>query len=203
MPNPIRKLYIVRRYTEAYYRLSDSERDAVGGTIFPADAEVGGRSLLNCKSRWGNEAIPYWGVVDYPNVQAVQNMAEIFEKRNGYRYAETETYLGAGGETFAETVDIPDAVYQLFLLHNVNNEPWAALPKEKQDEIFGCMAESIEKHGGKTMFWSSISWSNEEYESFGVIAWPDVEAIQSHFAVLDGIGWHRYFYARTILGTKD
>ncbi len=202
MPAPIRKLYIVRRYTEAYYRLSPSELDAVAGTIFPVDTEVGGRAVLTCKSRWCSEAVAVWGVMDYPNIQAVQQATDIFEKRNSFRYAETETYLGAGGESFAESVDIPDAIYQLFMIRNVNNEPWAALSKEKQDEIFGCMTESIEKHGGKPMFWSSISWSNEEYENFGVIAWPDVEAVQGHFAVLDEIGWHRYHYARTILGMK-
>jgi hypothetical protein len=46
-----------------------------------------------------------------------------------------------------------------------------------------------------------INWSNEEYASFGVIAWPDAESMQAHFKELARIGWHRYIYARTILGT--
>jgi hypothetical protein len=35
-----------------------------------------------------------------------------------------------------------------------------------------------------------------------VIAWPSAAAVQGRFKDLAKIGWHRYVYARTILGTK-
>jgi hypothetical protein len=101
-------------------------------------------------------------------------------------------------------IEMPDPVYQLFMIRNVNNDPWEALTQDTKDRIFAAVVESIDKHGGK--FWrrasGDIEWSSEEYSSFGVIAWPSLEAQQAHFKDTAKIGWHRYIYARTILGKK-
>lgn len=202
MPAPIRKLYILKRFTEAYYRLSPSERDAITLSIFPKDLDTGAHSLITCKARWCDEGVAEWGVVDYPNAQGVMKEVDHHEKTYLYRYADTQTYLGVGGETWNETVDLPNPIYQLFMIHNGHNEPYAALTQEARDALGKRMMDSLKEHGGQPMFWSSIYWSNEEYANFGITAWPSLEAEQAHFRDLEKINWHRYVYARTILGTR-
>ncbi len=55
---------------------------------------------------------------------------------------------------------------------------------------------------GITVLACNIDWSTEEYNGFGVIAWPNIEAIHTHVKDLAKIGWHRYIHARTMLGKK-
>jgi hypothetical protein len=202
MTSIIRKLFIIKRYKEAFYQMTPAAQGAFWKNVTDADLAVGGKSLIGCKSFWSNEAAAGWGVVDYPNIQAVQQVYETFEKLTLARYLNSVSFLGDSGQTFAETVDMPAGVYQLYLIRSASNVTWSGLPAEKRDDLFQRAVDSIAKRGGKVMFNANISWSTVKYERFGVTAWPNVEAIQAHFADLGEMNWLRYLYAKTILGTK-
>lgn len=195
-------LFIVRGYREAFYQLSTPERDRFWEKIMENSKAAGARSLLGCYSRWSNELYPAWGVDEFPDMQAVQQCTRANEKIQHFRYIEAETYHGLLAEGFqVAQPGFPDPIYQLFLVKNQNNDPWTGLAEDTRDRIFAAVSSSIKKNGGVPMLGCDINWSNEEYAFFGVTAWPNIAAEQAHFKDLAGLDWHRYFYARTILGT--
>lgn len=200
--SPIYHLFIVRGYREAYYQLSTEERDQFWARVGESGRTAGAKVLVGCYSRWSNEIYPFWGVEEFPDLQAVQQSKRINEKNQHFRYIESETYIGALKEGFQiPKVVIPDPIYQLFLVKNHHNDPWASLAEDTRERIFSAVGESIRRHGGINLIGCDINWSNEEYSFFGVTAWPNIQAEQAHFKDLGNLGWQRYFYARTILGT--
>lgn len=199
---PIYHLFIVRGYREAYYQLSPEARDQLWARVGESSQAAGAKTIVGCYSRWSNETYPAWGIEEYPNLQALQQSARTNEKNQHFRYLEAETYNGVLTEGFQiPTVDIPDPIYQLFLVKNQHNDAWASLAQDTRDRIFVAVGESIHKNCGINLIGCDINWSNEEYSFFGVTAWPTIEAEEAHFQELTKLGWNRYFYAKTILGT--
>ena len=78
----------------AWYELSDDERRQLLARIEEALEQVGGRSILVCFSAWNNEQVEYWGVEEFPDLDAVLSLAQIHEEINWYRYVESKTLLG-------------------------------------------------------------------------------------------------------------
>jgi len=208
MGKTVRKLFITRRYREAYYQLTPGANESFWQKIGENETSVGAKFLIACDSRWCNEKYAGWGIIDYPDAQAVQKATAANEKNDLFRYVDTDTYLGQPVEDnqlftgFESVKDTLDTIYQLFLIKNLSNDPWEGLSSYTRDLIWARVAESIANNGGKGVLWCQTDWSNEEYDGYGVIAWPNIEAQQSHFADLRKIGWHRYVYALTILGKK-
>ncbi len=196
-------LFIVHGFREAYYQLSAEGQNQFWSRIGEVGQAAGSKLLMNCYARWNNEACAGWGVEMVPDVQSLQQMARSHEKNQHYRYIEAETYIGTLMEGFqVREAAFPDPLYQLFLVKNQNNEAWTSLSEDTRQRLFSAVGESIDARGGVTLLGCDINWSNEEYAFFGVNAWPDIAAQQAHFQDLAKIGWHRYFYSRTILGTK-
>lgn len=201
---PIYHLFIVRGYREAYYQLSPEARDQVLARFCESGTAAGAKILVGCYSRWSNETYPVWGVEEFPDLQAVQQATRVNEKNEHFRYIEAETYSGILMEGFQiPKINIPNPIYQLFMVKNHNNDAWDSLTEDTQEHMFGAVGESIRKHGGVPLIGCDINWSCEEYKFFGVTAWPNIEAEQAHFKDLSKIGWHRYFYSKLILGTSD
>jgi hypothetical protein len=201
MTGPIYNLFIVRRMREAYFHLTDEERDQYWSKVEKNLKDAGAKSLVMCESRWCNESTIGWGVEEFPDLKSLLDHTRENDAIGHYRYLDSESYLGMKNEEIQTMpVDIPDPIYQLFFIKN-HNQDWDDLAKEEQDRIFGCVVESIQKHGGIPVVSCNCNWSNEEYGMFGVLAWPALAAQQAHFKDLDEIGWHRYIYAKTILGT--
>jgi len=209
MSKTIRKLYMMRKFNEAYYQLSPEARDLFWQRIQKDEISLGAKLLISCDSRWSGEVYAGWGVIEYPDIQAVQKTTALNEKNELFRYVESETYLGQPmdlGTLFIgieDVKDTSDTVYQLFLMKNQDNDAGESLPKAVRDHLFAGVIESIKKYGGKGLFACQIDWSNEEYVAYGITAWPNIEALQAHFEDLQKIDWHRYNYAKTILGKKS
>ena len=79
---------------EPWYQLSEAEQRQLLGRIEEALEQVGGRSVLVCFSAWSNEQVEYWGVEEYPDLAAVQSLAQIHEEIGWYRYVESTSILG-------------------------------------------------------------------------------------------------------------
>lgn len=203
MTGPIYKLFIIRGFREAHYQLSKEESDRLWSNVGKNEESAGAKVVVTCDIRWWNEAYANWGIVEYPDLQAVQKVTRAHEEIQLFRYVDSETYLGTKSEGFpASPVDFPNPLYQLFLIKNQNNDLWESLAMDTRDRIFGGIVESIRKLGGVPVIGCGTNWSNEEYAAFGVTAWPSLEAEQAHFKDIEKLGWHRYTYSKTILGTQ-
>ncbi len=80
--------------TEAWYQLPKEEQDNLFAKAGEALAQVGGKEVVTCSSRWASEEWPYWGVEQYPDLEAVQKHDELLAAFNWYRYGESWTLLG-------------------------------------------------------------------------------------------------------------
>ena len=93
MSGPVYKCWRMRS-AEAWYQLSQIERDALLAKVLAALDEVGGKSVVMCDSRWAEEEWGYWGVEEFPDVQAVQRHTQLLHDLNWFRYIESESMLG-------------------------------------------------------------------------------------------------------------
>jgi hypothetical protein len=93
MAQAIYHLYQARP-TEAWHQLSREEQDQLFAKAGEALAQVGGKVIVLCNSRWASEQWPFWGVEQYPNIEAVQKHTELLNAFNWFRYMESMTVLG-------------------------------------------------------------------------------------------------------------
>ena len=93
MAGPIYKLWMFRP-TEAWYQLSQEERDGLGNKALEDIEKAGGRSVLICIPTWSSEQWMMFGVDEYPDIEAVQKLTELLNERDHYRYIESVSMLG-------------------------------------------------------------------------------------------------------------
>jgi hypothetical protein len=91
-------------------------------------------------------------------------------------------------------------VYQLWMARP--KEAWYQLSEEER-RIQGTKHDEIlEKFGVKRVIRCFSGWATEEWGSFGVLEFPDIEAVQKKTQALWEIGHYRYFESVTMLGIK-
>ena len=93
MAGPIYKLWMCRP-TEAWYQLSEEEQDDHLAKISKAREEVGGKSITSCTSAWSSEQWQYFGVEEFPDIEAVQKHTARLLELNHFRYIESVSVLG-------------------------------------------------------------------------------------------------------------
>jgi hypothetical protein len=80
--------------TEAWHQLSREEQDKLFAQGDEARVKVGGKVIVVCVSGWASEQWPFWGVEQYPDIEAVQKHTELLTALNWFRYFESKTLLG-------------------------------------------------------------------------------------------------------------
>jgi hypothetical protein len=61
--------------------------------------------------------------------------------------------------------------------------------------------ESLASVGGETVIQLDTRWSNEKWQSAGVVKYPTLEALQKHTKNLEALAWFRYLKTETLLGS--
>ena len=82
------------RWTEAWYQLSQEQRDALFKTMGETGERLGVKAVIICDSSWNSEKWLFWGVEEYPSLEAVQEYTNGLNKIDWFRYIESETLLG-------------------------------------------------------------------------------------------------------------
>ena len=98
MAEPIYKMFRAR-WKEPWFALSEEEQDALAAKVQAALEQAGGKSLVFCNSMWNSEQWWGWGVEEFPDLEAVQQHAELLAELNWMRYVESETLLGTAIQT--------------------------------------------------------------------------------------------------------
>jgi hypothetical protein len=91
-------LVIAKGPTEAWYQLSEEERDRLWARVRNIDERAGGKWQLLCSSRWADEEVYGWGVLEYPNMEAYQRKVAELEELGWWRYFSAKTILGTRTE---------------------------------------------------------------------------------------------------------
>ena len=94
---PIIKLYITSP-KEAYYRLSEEELKEASEEAAKNLEEVGGKILVFCDCYWSNEKWVWFGVEEFPDIDALQKREKYKEEHEWLKYVEERCYLGTRSE---------------------------------------------------------------------------------------------------------
>ncbi len=93
MAQPIYKVFLVK-LSEAWHQLSPDEQKNLLAKVDEAREKVGGKVIVACDSSWCSEQWPFWGVEQFPDIEAVQKYTELLNAFNWFRYVESMTVLG-------------------------------------------------------------------------------------------------------------
>ena len=93
MAHPIYKVFLARS-SEAWHHLSREEQNNLSAKVDEALKRVGGKAIVYCNSGWSSEQWPFWGVEQFPDIEAVQKHTELLNELNWFRYVESMTVLG-------------------------------------------------------------------------------------------------------------
>jgi hypothetical protein len=87
-------LLVMGGYTEAWYHLSEEERASLWSKVEDVDKRAGAKWVIICNSRWTDESVAYWGVLEYPDMDAYLKKVDELEKLEWFRYFAAKTILG-------------------------------------------------------------------------------------------------------------
>lgn len=85
MARPIYKLFMGKP-TEAWYQLPEEERTALMQKVQQALADGGGKSVVTCNAAWATEQCIFFGVEEYPSLEAVQQVTQAHFELDWVRY---------------------------------------------------------------------------------------------------------------------
>jgi hypothetical protein len=198
MATPLYKLWLARRFTEAWYQLSPDTQQSHFAQNETCAAELGVRRLLVCDSTWNSEQFIGWGIEAYPDLSTLQQYYTRLRELNWLRYLETETILGT--PLVGELQELPkDGVFKVFLVRWA--EAWHQLPKAERDDLWNRQLATAPLVGC-TLYGFKARWSNESWIAWGIGCYPDLAAEQRHAELLEEMNWYRYADGQTTLGTR-
>ena len=91
-------------------------------------------------------------------------------------------------------------IYQIFLMKNT--EAWYQLSQEEKDSISNKIGDSLKEVGAEAIVLCDASWSTETWQAFGLIKFPDIEALKKHREDSNKLEWARYTDAMSVMGTE-
>jgi hypothetical protein len=94
MPQPIYNLVLAKGHKEAWYQLSKREQDALWAKGEEIDRRAGAKLKLACDSRWADEDLFGWAVLEYPDMEAYRVKVAALEELQWWRYFDVKSVLG-------------------------------------------------------------------------------------------------------------
>ena len=94
MPTPVLLLVLGKGFKEAWYQLSKDEQDDLWARAQEIDQKAGAVWRIVCNSRWADESVYDWGVIEYPDFDAYRQKVAELEEIGWWRYWECKTILG-------------------------------------------------------------------------------------------------------------
>lgn len=94
MSTPVFMLVLGKGFTEAWYQLSKQEQDDLQAQVVEVDERAGAVRHIACDSRWADESVFDWCVIEYPDFDSYRRKVAELEKLNWWRYWSCTTILG-------------------------------------------------------------------------------------------------------------
>ena len=93
MAKTIYKLYMVKP-TEAWYQLSSEEQDSIMEKNQESIDNAGGKNIILADTSWSSEEWLFFGVEEYPDIEAEQKHVKDLNDMNFFRYLDSKVILG-------------------------------------------------------------------------------------------------------------
>ena len=94
MSTPVFLLVLAEGFTEAWHQLSKREQDDLWARVQEVDRQAGAVWRISCDSRWADESLFAWAVIEYPSFDAYLQKVAGLEELNWYRYFSAKSVLG-------------------------------------------------------------------------------------------------------------
>lgn len=98
MAQPIYKFFMAKP-SQAGYKVAQEEQQKVFAKVEEALEKVGGKRVIACDSGWASEQWTFWGVEEYPDIEALQKYTELLNELNWFQYVDSFTLLGTKSQT--------------------------------------------------------------------------------------------------------
>jgi hypothetical protein len=202
MEGPIYKLSMVRP-KEAWYRMSQDQRNAYLAKIEDVRREARSKSLLICQSLWSNERWALFGVEEFPDLNSLIKQTELLFDMGHYHLINGFTILGTKWpeddptQTLRPTME--NSVFKIWMMRPT--DAWYEMTEEERNAFAARSGKILSDVGGKTVVRCACGWSNEQWVLFGVEEFPSVEAAQRHADLLVADDHFRYSEGVSMLGT--
>lgn len=92
MDKPIYRIFL-NRSREAWYQLSEEERNSYNEKYDKAFQELGIKVIDFYDTSWSTEQWDFAGIVEYPNIEAVQELRRRQEEWGWFRYIDSSSVL--------------------------------------------------------------------------------------------------------------
>ena len=100
MAGPIYKMFRVTP-KEPWYQLSKEQQDALFAQEDETFQRVGAKRMIMCDSSWSSEQWLFWGVEEFPSLEAHQEYSKCLSDLNWFRYVDSDILLGTAVPTDA------------------------------------------------------------------------------------------------------
>jgi hypothetical protein len=94
MAAPIYKLYM-GKMKEPWHQLSADEQKVLLGKVNAALEQAGGVRVIQCNPTWSTEQWHFWGVEQFPDLEAVKKHTHLLAELHWERYVESFSMLGS------------------------------------------------------------------------------------------------------------
>jgi hypothetical protein len=74
--------------------LSKEEQESLLTKVSEAREKAGGKLVIFCNSSWASENWQYFGVEEFPDIEAVQKHTELLNELNLMMYVDSSSVLG-------------------------------------------------------------------------------------------------------------
>ena len=91
---PVFLLVLGEGFTEAWHQLSKQEQDDLWARVEEVDKRAGAVWHIACDSRWADESVFDWAVIEYPDFDSYRQKVVELEKLTWWRYWSCKTILG-------------------------------------------------------------------------------------------------------------
>lgn len=204
MEQPLYKLFFFRRKAltgelpaEQFQALMEQIKDPAGN--------LGVRQLLLAEMRWSNEQYAYFGVEQYPSLDAELEYSRYLEKSGWYDQVEGESYLGLPLDETANERNLPDLpapgsqpVYRVYLSRLTTYG--LELTTDQLNETWAQGRDALKMVKGIPLLAGFSRWNNETWDGFGIERFPSYQAVLAYTQYLSVSGWYRVSEARSHLG---
>ena len=186
---------------QAWKAMPQAERDEMNKKQMASLDAVCGKTILSCYSAWTDEEHPWWVLIRFPSLEARVQHTRTLAEIGWLDLMDAFTLLGTSESEPAE-VTFPNPIYKLWVIRsdpaggqaqNSMTKDLAATIFEKHDAIY---AET----GSITMIQCNSYWCSEAYPTFGISAYPNIEANMKVMQVLADLGWQAYVDSLSLLG---
>ncbi len=202
MAGPIYKLWMCRP-TEAWYRMSQEERNAYMAQSQQVLQQAGGKTIVTLNSLWANKRWVVAGIEEFPDVDTLIQHTENLFNAGHYRLVDSFSLLGVrwppDDSNQPRQPMYENPVFSVWLARYT--EAWHEMSEEERNAFAERSSKILQEVGGRSLLFCASLWANEQWTAFGLAEFPSVEAAQRNAELLFAVDHFRYSEGVSILGT--